>query len=87
MPVVDIRSMQVRMVDGFVHMFMCMFGVLFSGMCMHMVFIMPVAVDMRHPFMDMAVGMPLAHEKECTCQEEQESDKELQIRNGAEYHH
>ena len=84
-PVVDVRGMGMLMVDGFVHMFMCMFRVLFSGRCMHMVFIMPVAVNMHHPFMDMAVRMPLAHEEEYTCQEEQESDKELHIRNGAEY--
>ncbi len=87
MPVVDIRCLGVLMVDGLMHMFMCMLRVLFSGRCMHMVLIMPVAVDMHHPFMDMTVRVPLAHEKEYTCQEKQESDKELQIRNGAEYHH
>ena len=87
MPVVDVRCMGMLMVDDFVHMFVGMFPVLFSRRCMHMVFIMPVAVDMHHPFMDMAVGMPLAHEEEYTCQEEQESDKELHIRNGAEYHY
>ncbi len=74
------------MVDGLVDMFVDMFRVLFSGRCMHMVFIMPVTVDMHHPFMDVAVCMPLTHEKEYTCQEEQESDKELQIRDGAEYY-
>jgi hypothetical protein len=54
---------RVLVIDRFVHMSVDMFIDVFAGMKMGMVFIVPVAVHMYHPFVQMPVDMPLPHEK------------------------
>ena len=76
MPVVNIRSMIMLMLGLLVHMLMDVLIGVFTCMRVDVVVVSQVTVGVHDPFVEMPMDVPLADEKDHSCQKEHECDEE-----------